>query len=174
MGSELLDRIERRGGLKAPHLTLGKILAQAYDTAAYKIAADDLLEHHKVDILFHALGAGVAMHDARRINALMVETKAGRRAVRAEIFIDASGDGDLAAWAGARFEVGDNAGSMLYPSMMFRLNGIDPEKAGDAWRTIPALMEKAEAAGTHHFPRKGAIVPPQPSQLECPAKFTPP
>ncbi len=38
---------------------------------------------------------------------------------------------------------------MLYPSMMFRLNGIDPEKAGDAWRTIPALMEKAEAAGTH-------------------------
>ncbi len=35
---------------------------------------------------------------------------------------------------------------MLYPSMMFRLNGIDPDKAGDAWRTIPALMEQAEAA----------------------------
>jgi hypothetical protein len=101
------------------------------------------------------------MHDARRINALMLETKAGRRAVRAGIFIDCSGDGDLAARAGARHEVGDNAGSMLYPSMMFRLNGIDPEKAGDAWRTIPALMEKAEAAGTHHFPRKAAIVRPQ-------------
>ena len=87
------------------------------------------------------------MDDERRINALMVETKAGRQAVRAGIFIDCSGDGDLAAWAGAPFEVGDNAGGMLYPSMMFRLNGIDPEKAGEAWRTIPALMEKAEAAG---------------------------
>ena len=105
---------------------MGKILAQAYDTAAYKIAADDLLAAHKVDILFHALGAGVVMHDERRINALMVETKAGRQAVLADIFIDCSGDGDLAAWAGARYEVGDNNGSMLYPSMMFRLNGIDP------------------------------------------------
>ncbi len=172
IASELLDRIDRLGGLNAPHLVLGKILAQAYDTAAYKIAADDLLAAHKVDVLFHALGAGVVMQDEKRINALMVETKAGRQAVRADIFIDCSGDGDLAAWAGARYEVGDNEGHMLYPSMMFRLNGIDPEKAGDAWRTIPALMEKAEAAGTHHFPRKAAIVRPQRSQIEWRVNFT--
>ena len=172
IASELLDRMDRLGGLNAPHLILGKILAQAYDTPAYKIAADGLLLSHKVDILFHALGAGVVMHDERRINALVVETKAGRQAVRADIFIDCSGDGDLAAWAGAHFEVGDNAGSMLYPSMMFRLNGIDPEKAGEAWRTIPSLMEKAEAAGTHRFPRKGAIVRPQRSQIEWRVNFT--
>ncbi|SDT35253.1 FAD dependent oxidoreductase [Bradyrhizobium canariense] len=172
VASDLLARIDHLGGLNAPHLILGKILAQAYDTAAYKIAADDLLAHHKVDILFHALGAGVVMHDKSRINALMVETKAGRQAVRAGIFIDCSGDGDLAAWAGAPFEVGDNAGSMLYPSMMFRLNGIDPDKAGEAWRTIPALMEQAEAAGTHHFPRKAAIVRPQRSQIEWRVNFT--
>jgi len=113
--SELLGRIDRIGGLNVPHLVLGKIFAQAYDTAAYKIAADDLMAAHKVDILFHALGAGVVMHDERRINAVLVETKAGRQAVRAEIFIDCSGDGDLAAWAGAPFEVGDNHGHMLYP-----------------------------------------------------------
>jgi ribulose 1,5-bisphosphate synthetase/thiazole synthase len=169
---ELLARIDRLGGLNAPHLILGKILAQAYDTAAYKIAADDLLAAHKVDILFHALGAGVVMHDDTRINAVMVETKAGRQAVTADIFIDCSGDGDLAAWAGARYEVGDNNGSMLYPSMMFRLNGVDPEKAGDAWRTIPALMEAAEAAGTHKFPRKAAIVRPQRSPIEWRVNFT--
>src|SRR5260370_1172865 len=117
--------------------------------------------------------AGVVMHDDRRINALMVETKAGRQAVRANIFIDCSGDGDLAAWAGAPYEVGDNAGSMLYPSMMFRLNGIDPEKAGDAWRTIPALMEAAEVAGTHHFPRKAAIGRPQRSPIEWRVNLSP-
>src|SRR4051812_21137400 len=172
IASDLLARIDVLGGLNAPHLILGKILAQAYDTAAYKIAADDLLGHHEVDILFHALGAGVVMQDERRINVLMVETKAGRRAVRANIFIDCSGDGDLAAWAGARFEIGDNAGSMLYPSMMFRLNGIDPQKAGDAWRTIPGLMQEAEAAGTHRFPRKAAIVRPQRSQIEWRVNFT--
>jgi len=172
IASELLARIDRLGGLNAPHLILGKIFAQAYDTAAYKVAADDLLSAHKVDILFHALGAGVVMHDATRINVLLVETKAGRQAIRADIFIDCSGDGDLAAWAGAPFELGDDEGHMLYPSMMFRLNGIDPDKAGDAWRTIPQLMEKAEAAGTHRFPRKAAIVRPQRSGIEWRVNFT--
>jgi flavin-dependent dehydrogenase len=155
VASDLLARIDRLGGLNAPHLVLGKIFAQAYDTAAYKIAADDLLEAHKVDILFHALGAGVVMHHDKRINVLLVETKGGRQAIRADIFIDCSGDGDLAAWAGAPFEVGDDQGHMLYPSMMFRLNGIDPAKAGEAWRTIPQLMEAAEAKGTHKFPAQG-------------------
>src|SRR5262249_4102226 len=159
-------------GLNKPHLILGKIFAQAYDTAAYKIAADDLLAQHGVDILFHALGAGVAMHDEKRVNALFVETKAGRQAIRAGIFIDCSGDGDLAAWAGAPYEVGDGQGHTLYPSMMFRLNGIDPAKAGDAWRTIPQLMEQAEASGTHKFPRKAAIVRPQRSQIEWRGNFT--
>jgi len=55
---------------------------------------------------------------------------------------------------------------------MFRLNGIDPHRAGEAWRTIPALMEKAEAAGTHKFPRKGAIVRPQKSGIEWRVNFT--
>jgi len=172
VASELLARIDRLDGLNKPHLILGKIFAQAYDTAAYKIAADDLLAEHEVDILFHALGAGVAMAGETRINALFVETKAGRQAIRADVFIDCSGDGDLAAWAGAPFEVGDGHGHMLYPSMMFRLNGIDPAKAGDAWRTIPQLMEQAEARGTHKFPRKAAIVRPQRSQIEWRVNFT--
>jgi hypothetical protein len=172
IASDLLARIDRLDGLNKPHLILGKIFAQAYDTAAYKIAADDLLAAHKVDILFHALGAGVAMHDDKRINALFVETKAGRQAIRADIFIDCSGDGDLAAWAGAPFEVGDSHGHMLYPSMMLRLNGIHPAKAGDAWRTIPQLMEKAEAKGTHKFPRKATIVRPQRHDIEWRVNFT--
>ena len=172
VASDLLARIDRLDGLNKPHLILGKIFAQAYDTAAYKIAADDLLAEHEVDILFHALGAGVAMQDETRVNALFVETKAGRQAIRADIFIDCSGDGDLAAWAGAPYEVGDGHGHMLYPSMMFRLNGIDPAKAGDAWRTIPQLMEQAEARGTHKFPRKAGIVRPQRSPIEWRVNFT--
>ena len=172
IASELLAGIDRLGGLNAPHLVLGKILAQAYDTAAYKIAADDLLAAYKVDVLFHALGAGVVMDGDNRITALLVETKGGRQAVRAAIFIDCSGDGDLAAWAGAPFELGDAAGHTLYPSMMFRINGVDPDKAGEAWRIIPQLMEEAERKGTHRFPRKGAIVRPQRHAQEWRVNFT--
>ncbi len=160
VADELLARIARLGGLNAPHLVLGKTMAQAYDTAAYKCAADELLLARGVAILFHALATGVAMDTPERIGALLIETKSGRAAVRGRVFIDCSGDGDLAAFAGAAFEQGDAAGDTLYPTMMFRLAGVDPHRAGDAWRTIPALMQEAEKRGAR-FPRKGAIVRPQ-------------
>jgi hypothetical protein len=160
VADELLARIERLGGLNPPHLVLGKIFAQAYDTAAYKCAADDLLLSAGVNILFHALATGVAMDDDARIKALLVETKSGRSAILGKVFIDCSGDGDLAAYAGAKFEKGDAGGDTLYPTMMFRVNGVDATTAGDAWRTIPALMAAAEKRGVA-FPRKGAIVRPQ-------------
>lgn len=156
VADDLLARIDHLGGLNQPHLVLGKTHAQAYDTAAYKIAADDLLLSRGVDILFHALAVGVAMDGAGHIGALLVETKSGRMAMRAKVFIDCSGDGDLAAFAGARFEKSD----MLYPSMMFRLNNVDADKAGEAWKAVPALMREAEQRG-ETFPRKGAIIRPQ-------------
>ena len=161
VADELLDRIDRLGGLNEPHVVLGRTMAQAYDTAAYKCAADDLLTSRGAQLLFHALAAGVVVGEGGAIEALLVETKSGRRAVRGQVFVDCSGDGDLAAWAGAPFEVGDGAGNMLYPTMMFRVNGVDPEAAGDAWRTIPERMAEAERAGRRRFPRKGAIVRPQ-------------
>jgi hypothetical protein len=165
VADELLSRIDRLGGLNAPHMVFGKIAAQAYDTAAYKCAADDLLLGHGVDLLFHAMGAGVIMDADDRIGALIVETKSGRQAAIGRVFIDCSGDGDLAAWAGAPFEHGDGAGGMLYPTMMFRVNGVDPKAAGEAWKTIPELMDEAERRG-EKFPRKGAVVRPQKNPIE--------
>ena len=165
VADELLSRMERLGGLNAPHTLFGKIKAQAYDTAAYKAAADDLLLGNKVEILFHALAAGVTMDGDDTVRALILETKSGRFAVTARVFIDCSGDGDLAAWAGAPFEQGDGQGGSLYPSMMFRLNGIDPQAAQDAAKQIPELMAAAEQRGVT-FPRKGAIVRPQKNPIE--------
>jgi glycine/D-amino acid oxidase-like deaminating enzyme len=172
VADELLQRIDRLGGLNAPHALFGKTVAQAYDTAAYKIAADDLLLSSGVEVLFHALAAGVVMADGHRVHALLVETKSGRYAVVGRAFIDASGDGDLAAWAGVPFELGDGAGNMLYPSTMFRLNGIDPDRAGKAWEVIPGLMLRAEAEGRYRFPRKTPIVRPQKSGIEWRVNLT--
>ena len=164
VADELLGRIERLGGLNEPHLIFGKTKAQAYDTAAYKCAADDLLLARNVDLLFHALAANALM-DGERIDALFVETKSGRVAVRGQVFIDCSGDGDLAAFAGAPFEIGDHDGNLLYPTMMFRLNNVNAETAGEAWKSVPQLMEDAAKRGVE-FPRKGAIVRPQKHAME--------
>lgn len=172
VAGDLLARIEALGGLNAPHSLFGKTVAQAYDTAAYKIAADELLRAAGVQVLFHALAAGVVMASPRQVAALLVETKSGRMAVLARSFIDCSGDGDLAAWAGAPYEKGDGQGNMLYPSTMFRLNGIDPQRAGKAWEVIPQLMLKAEAEGRYQFPRKTPIVRPQKSGIEWRVNLT--
>ena len=164
VADELLERIGSLGGLNEPHLIFGKTKAQAYDTAAYKIAADDLLVSRGAGILFHAYAAGVIM-DGPRIDAVLIETKSGRMAVRAGMFIDCSGDADVAAFAGAPFDGSRDGGEMLYPTMMFRLNGVDAEAAGEAWRTVPELMEQAERQGMR-FPRKGAILRPQKHAIE--------
>ena len=160
IANEMLARIGDLGGLNEPHLVLCKTCAQAYDTAAYKCAADQLLLSRDVQVLFHALAVGVVIERPGHIAALLIETKSGRVAYRGQVFIDCSGDGDLAASAGASFEKGGADGGMLYPTTMFRLGNVDAAQAGDAWRTIPALMEAAEKRG-EKFPRKGAIVRPQ-------------
>jgi len=172
VADDLLQRIAALGGLNAPHALFGKTVAQAYDTAAYKIAADQLMASAGVQVLFHALAAGVLMDSAARIQALLLETKSGRRAVLARCFIDCSGDGDLAAWAGVPYEKGDGDGHLLYPSTMFRLNGVNPQRAGRAWEVIPRLMQEAEAAGRYRFPRRGAIVRPQKSGIEWRVNLT--
>ena len=128
---------------------------------ALKCAADALLAASGAQMLLHALAAGVVRTADGRIDALLLETKSGRVAVRGRCFVDCSGDGDIAHWAGVPAEKGDAQGNMLYPTLMFRVGNVDAEKAGEAWRTIPGLMDAAEAAGEFSFPRRGAVVRPQ-------------
>lgn len=172
LAADILARLRAMDGLNAPHLTIqNQITAQAYDISAFKIAADELMAEAKVHVLFHAFATGVAMADDEHIEAVFVETKSGRYAIRGRIFVDGSGDGDVAAWAGAPYEVGDGNGNMLYPSTMFRINGVNPAEAGRAWELIPTLMEQAESTG-RRFPRKKPIVRPQRNPIEWRANLT--
>ncbi len=172
IADDILDRLKHMDGLRDPHLSLAnRIMAQAYDISAYKIAADELLLASGVKILFHAFGVGMVKRSDREIDALLIESKSGRSAIRGRMFIECSGDGDLAAWAGAPYELGDGAGNMLYPSTMFRISGVDPVKAGNAWDIIPKLMDEAAQKG-RKFPRRGAIVRPQKNPIEWRANVT--
>ncbi len=157
IADEMLDRLDRLGGLNAPHVVFNRIQAQAYDVAAFKCAADDLLLDAGVALRLHSLAAGVAM-DGARIDALLVETKSGRQAIRGRMFIDCSGDADLAAWAGAPYEKGP---SMAFPTHMFRVGAVDGAVALAARPQIRALMEQAEKDGAFRFARHTPIVAPQ-------------
>ena len=166
IADDVLERLRHMHALSEPHpLFDGKIQAQAYDVSAYKLVADEIVLGAKVKLLFHAYAVGATPEH------LLVETKSGRRAIGGQIFVDCSGDGDLAAWRGAPYELGDGRGNMLYPSTMYRIGGVDPQKAGRAWEKIPELMEEAERRGAR-FPRKKPIVRPQPNPSEWRANLT--
>jgi len=164
---ELLERIDRLGGLNAPQDGLqGRIRVRSYDIPAYKCAADQWITASSAQLLFHASVVGV-LRDGERIDAMLVETKSGRRAIRARWFVDATGDADLAHHAGVPYELGDGHGDALYPSTMFRVGGVDAERAIAAigsFGAIDALMRGA--ADRYDFPREGAIVRPQRNRSE--------
>ncbi len=174
---DLLARMAALGGLNAPQDGMqGRIRVQSYDISCLKCAADQMLVAAGVDILFHAWAASVLMTD-RRIDALVVETKSGRMAIRAARFIDCSGDADVAHFAGVPYEVGDGRGSGLYPTTMFRVGHVDANQAlaavGD-FKAINTLMAQAQAdkPGHYQFPREGAILRPQKNPSEWRANVT--
>jgi FAD-dependent oxidoreductase family protein len=176
VADDLLARIRALGGLNEPHVIFGnKIAAQAYDNAAFKVAADALVLASGAQLLFHAQAVGVIMNNPNEIGAVLIETKSGRYAVVAQTFIDCSGDADLAAHAGAPFEKGKGPNGqghdMMYPSTMFRVNGVDPVRAGDAFNHFGRLMDEAEKLG-RKFPRKSPIIRPQKNPAEWRANVT--
>ena len=177
VADELLARIDALGGLNQPQDGLqGRIRVRSYDTSVYKCAADQLLLDAGVQLLFHALAAAVVMEGAR-IAALVVETKSGRQAIRANAFVDGSGDADVAAFAGVPFAIGDGQGSGLFPSTMFRVGHVEAARALAAvgeFKAINDLMQQARERdpGAYRFPREGAILRPQIDPREWRANVT--
>lgn len=174
---ELLERIAAMGGLNAPQDGMqGRIRVQSYDVSSLKCAADQMLVNAGVQILFHAFAAAVVMQGTR-LQALMVETKSGRMAIRANQFIDCSGDADVAHFAGVPYETGDGHGSGLYPTTMFRVGHVDALKALAAvgeFAAINTIMAQAQVdkPGQYQFPREGAILRPQKNPTEWRANVT--
>lgn len=174
---ELLQRIDALGGLNEPQDGMqGRIRVRSYDVSAYKCAADQWLLAAGVQLLFHAWAAAVVM-EGRQISALVVETKSGRRAIRAQRFIDCSGDADVAHFAGVPFELGDGHDSGLFPTTMFRVGHVDAVRALAAvgeFKAINALMAQslAREPGRYKFPREGAILRPQKNPTEWRANVT--
>jgi hypothetical protein len=143
----------------------GRIRVRSYDVSAYKCAADQWLLAAGVKILFHAYAVNVIMK-FQQITAIVLETKSGRCAVRANHFIDCSGDADVAKFAGVPYELGDGYGSGLFPSLMFRVGGVDPDPALLAIGPFDAINEwiekvKRKQPGRYQFARQGAILRPQ-------------
>jgi hypothetical protein len=169
----LIDRIAALGGLNVPQDGMGgRIRVLSYDIVAYKCAADEWLTQAGVQLLFHALACDLSVKD-QRIDAVVLQTRSGRMAIRAKQVIDATGDADLAAMAGAAYTLGDGQGDMLYPSTMFRIGQVDAPRAIEAVGQFGAIDQRMQAvADRYAFARRGAILRPQRNPTQWRANVT--
>ncbi len=158
---EFLDRLSRMDALNEPHSIMGQTLGQSYDNAAWKCAADDMAIAAGVQLRFHTLAVGATI-DGGRITHVLIETKSGRAAIGGRVFIDCSGDADLAFWAGAPTEKGDEHGFIAYPTMMFRMGAVDDARALASKPMLRGKLEDAQRQGRTDLPRLSASFNPQP------------
>ena len=91
-----------------------------------KVVYDDLVTSEGVSVLFFTTMAAVEMKRKGVVDAIVVANKAGLSTYKAKVFIDCTGDGDLAAWAGADFVMGDESGSVQEGTLCFTLSNVDP------------------------------------------------
>lgn len=137
---------------------LGTVPGVCHDFEAAKGALAQLLYNAGVDVYLQTLPAFADMHNGY-LSRLHCAGKFGSLCFSAPAFIDATGDGDLAALCGAQWEMGREEDGLVQPvSLMFTVTGIAPGQGLVCWhekhvtdlgdgREYLSLCRKAHAEG---------------------------
>ncbi len=139
LAQELVDRLAAAGGAcaRTSHGHFGELkpghcpYAVSFDPEVLKSVALEMLAHAGVELMLHTAFSDT-LADDRNVSAVIVENKSGRQAVRAQMYVDATGDGDVAARAGARFEKVKKSGErMMAVTLMYRVMGVPAPPEGE-------------------------------------------
>ncbi|MCW2951252.1 MAG: dependent oxidoreductase [Conexibacter sp.] len=152
-----------------------------FDPELYKLVALDVLDQAGVRFLLHALASDVLGGDAPE--GVVFETKGGPVAIRARAIVDATGDGDVAAAAGARYEIGREEDGLTQPmTLMFRMVEFERSEFERYVRANPSqwrgvlglwdLIDQAEAAGELDLAREDILFFATPHEREVSVNST--
>ncbi|MBN8525537.1 MAG: FAD-dependent oxidoreductase [Planctomycetes bacterium] len=121
------------------------------DAERLKRVYDDLVSEAGAEVVFHTQLAQVDA-DGGTVRAAVLCNKAGLSAVTARVFIDCTGDADLAVWAGATYVKGNAAGERLMPAThCFQLCNVDE----DGYRHGPTLHPGNPASPMYAIVKSG-------------------
>lgn len=112
--------------------------AAAFDPDGYKRASYDMIGESGVKLRLHSWFSSSIVEDGR-ITGVICETKEGRQAIMGDVVIDATGDLDVAASAGAKFQ---EASFIL--TTVSRWGGVDTDKAEAFEFANPELFAKVD------------------------------
>lgn len=112
-----------------------------YDHEIFKFVALRKALDAGIELLLHTELVRVNM-DNRRIKSVLLMGKGYEITVSAPVFIDATGDGDLAYMAGASYEKGQkDTGVIQPPTLMYTVAGVDLDKTCDFLASNPDQLE---------------------------------
>ena len=115
----------------------------------------EMLEEAGVLVRTYTFASDVVM-EGDRIRGVLLESKSGREAVMAGTVIDCTGDGDLAARAGAPFYKGREEDGQMQPmTLMFKVAGGDEKRAifpGSFETNIPVPDGMVQDLGKANLP----------------------
>jgi hypothetical protein len=126
---EIIERLKRRGASLGhiPDTTTYCSTVTPFESEELKSELETMLSEAGADLLYHTLLADV-IREEDEIRQIIVCNKAGLTSYSANIFIDATGDGDLAAKAGAPFVIGRSGDGAKQPmTTNLKLANVDIE-----------------------------------------------
>jgi hypothetical protein len=154
LARELTDGLAAAGAGLGP-VPFKQTAVFVYAPWAAKRLADHLVTAEPgIDLLLHVLVASTVSNDDG-IDALVVATKRGLQLVRGRVFVDCTGDADVATFAGVPTVLGAD-GVRQHASMQFVLQHADPSRALAATSDLGAAIA---AHGAHLSRDGGALIP---------------
>ena len=114
-----------------------------------------MLREANVTVLLYSFVCGAIM-EQNRVTGVITESKSGRRVFSAKVFVDGTGDGDLAAFAGVPYYKGRESDGKMQPcTLMFKVAGVDTERAvllGSFESTYETEKGELQALAKAHIP----------------------
>jgi len=140
---EILDAANKLGGYIGPVFDWRLNYGVCFDPEIIKLVIIEKLAQSKVKTWLHTFAENVVM-EGRKIQGIMALNKSGRHLLTAKTYIDCSGDGDIAAMAGAPWEKGSAQGTLQPVSLVFRMGNVDYQKYLSFMRDNPEQFTLAE------------------------------
>ncbi|WP_239628399.1 FAD-dependent oxidoreductase [Paenibacillus sp. H1-7] len=127
IGLDLLERMKQAAGADFLNRYKDRLDWVPIDVETLKRVYDDAVLASGAKLLFHTFADQVLL-DGDRIQGLVISNKTGRSVVQAKLYIDATGDADLAALAGVPFQVGGEEGELQPGTMCYVVTGADKSR----------------------------------------------
>ena len=128
----------------------------AYKEEYMKLLLDRMVKEAGVKVLFHSLLSEIE-RDGRTIKSITLSTPQGHIKITAPVFIDATGDADLTAFAGLEYELGRESDGLCQPmTLNFRLTNVDWSKYDG--KAANALYKEYREKGLIKNPREDILV----------------